>query len=160
MGTTQITAEPGTSTIDITREFDAPRDLVFRAWTDPDLLVKWLGGTDMTMEIDTYEVRDGGRWRYRHKDASGAEYAFHGVFHGTPTPDRMIQTFEFEGWPGQVSLETMILEEHDGRTVMRNRAVYQSVEARDAMVSSGMESGMNAGFAALDALLPTLAQQG
>ena len=160
MGKTEIIAEPGTGTIDITREFDAPRDLVFRAWTDPDLLTQWLGGTRLKMEIDTYEVRDGGRWRYIHTDDDGAEYAFHGVFHGTPTPDRMTQTFEFEGWPGQVSLESMVLEEHDGKTVMRNRAVYQSVEARDAMVSSGMEEGMNAGFDALDALLPTLAKQG
>jgi uncharacterized protein YndB with AHSA1/START domain len=82
------------------------------------------------------------------------------VFHGTPTPDKLIQTFEFEGWPGQVSLESMVLEEQGGTTVMRNRAVYQSVEARDAMVSSGMEDGMNAGFDALDALLPTLTSQG
>jgi uncharacterized protein YndB with AHSA1/START domain len=160
MGKTAITAEPGTSTIDIVREFDAPRDLVFKAWTEPDLLVRWLGGTKLKMEIDTYEVRDGGRWRYIHTDEHGAEYAFHGVFHGTPTPDKLIQTFEFEGWPGQVSLESMVLEEQGGTTVMRNRAVYQSVEARDAMISSGMEEGMNAGFDALDALLPTLTSQG
>lgn len=156
MGKTEITAEPGTSTIDITREFDAPRDLVFKAWSDPDLLVQWLGGTRLKMEIDTYELRDGGRWRYIHTDQDGSEYAFHGVFHGTPTPDSWIQTFEFEGWPGQVSLESLTMEEQDGKTVLRNRAVYQSVEARDAMISSGMEEGMNSGFDALDALLPTL----
>jgi uncharacterized protein YndB with AHSA1/START domain len=156
MGKTEIIAEPGTQTIDITREFDAPRDLVFRAWTEPDLLGQWLGGKGMTMEIETYEARDGGRWRYIHKDENGNEFAFHGVFHGTPSPDRMTQTFEFEGWPGQVSLETLQLEERDGKTLLRNRAVYQSVEARDAMIASGMEQGMNAGFDALDELLPTL----
>jgi uncharacterized protein YndB with AHSA1/START domain len=156
MGKTEIIAEPGTQTIDITREFDAPRDLVFRAWTEPDLLGRWLGGKGMTMEIETYEARDGGRWRYIHKDENGNEFAFHGVFHGTPSPDRMTQTFEFEGWPGQVSLETLQLEERDGKTLLRNRAVYQSVEARDAMIASGMEQGMNAGFDALDELLPTL----
>lgn len=156
MGKTEIIAEPGTQTIDITREFDAPRDLVFRAWTEPDLLGQWLGGKGMTMEIETYEARDGGRWRYIHKDENGNEFAFHGVFHGTPSPDRMTQTFEFEGWPGQVSLETLQLEERDGKTLLRNRAVYPSVEARDAMIASGMEQGMNAGFDALDELLPTL----
>jgi uncharacterized protein YndB with AHSA1/START domain len=156
MGKTEIIAEPGTQTIDITREFDAPRDLVFRAWTEPDLLGQWLGGKGMTMEIETYEARDGGRWRYIHKDENGNEFAFHGVFHGNPSPDRMTQTFEFEGWPGHVSLETLQLEERDDKTLLRNRAVYQSVEARDAMIASGMEQGMNAGFDALDELLPTL----
>jgi uncharacterized protein YndB with AHSA1/START domain len=156
VGKTEIIAEPGTQTINITREFNAPRELVFKAWTDPELLVKWLGGKTLTMEIDTYEVRDGGRWRYVHTDENGNEFAFHGVFHGTPSPDRMTQTFEFEGWPGQVSLETIHLEERDGKTLMRNLAVYQSVEARDAMVESGMEEGMNAGFDALDELLVSM----
>jgi uncharacterized protein YndB with AHSA1/START domain len=153
MGKTEVIAAPGTQTIDITREFDAPRDLVFQAWTDPELLKLWLGGKRLKMEIERYEVRDGGRWRYVHTAEDGTAYGFHGVFHGTPTADTMTQTFEYEGWPGQVSLETVTLEERDRKTVMRNRAVYQSVEARDAMVESGMEDGMNEGFAALDELL-------
>lgn len=97
MGKTEIVAEPGTQSIDITRTFDAPRDLVFRAFSDPDLIGKWLGGTRMTMEVDTFEPRDGGRWRYIHRTPDGQEFAFRGVFHGPQTVDGMLQTFEFEG---------------------------------------------------------------
>jgi uncharacterized protein YndB with AHSA1/START domain len=89
MAKTQITADPGSPFIDVTREFDAPRDVLFRAHTDPDLIVQWLGPRRLTMVVDRYDVRDGGSWRYIHRDADGAEYGFHGVFHGTPSPDSM-----------------------------------------------------------------------
>jgi uncharacterized protein YndB with AHSA1/START domain len=157
VGTTRITAEPGLPFIDVEREFDAPRDLVFRAWTDPELLIQWLGPKRLTMSIDAYEVRDGGRWRYVHREDDGTAYGFHGVFHGTPSPDGMVQTFEFDGAPGSISLESITFEERDGRTLARTHSVYQSVADRDAMVASGMEAGMNDGFAKLDALLASLA---
>ena len=102
MSKTQITAEPGIPQIIITREFDAPRDLVFRAHTEPELLVQWLGPRDLAMTIDRYEARDGGTWRYVHTDAEGNAYGFHGVFHGDPSPEAIVQTFEFEGVPGHV----------------------------------------------------------
>ena len=156
MGTTKITAEPGLPYIDMTREFDAPRDLVYRAFTDPDLLVQWLGPRRLTMVVDKFDVRDGGAWRYIHREENGTEYGFHGVFHGTPTPDAMVQTFEFEGAPGHISLETMTLEERDGRTILRGHSVYQSIEDRNAMVESGMETGVNEGFDRLEELLPSL----
>ncbi len=156
MGTTKITAEPGLPYIDMTREFDAPRDLVYRAFTDPDLLVQWLGPRRLTMVVDKFDVRDGGAWRYINREVDGTEYAFHGVFHGTPTPDSMVQTFEFEGAPGHISLETMTLEERDGRTILRGHSVFQSIEDRNAMVESGMESGVNEGFDRLEELLPSL----
>jgi uncharacterized protein YndB with AHSA1/START domain len=105
------------------------------------------------MRIERYEVRDGGRWRYLNRDDAGNEFGFHGVFHGDPSPDSIVQTFEFEGWPGQVSLETLRLEEIGAGTVVRVHSVYQSVEARDAMIESGMESGVNEGYARLDELL-------
>jgi len=155
MGTTKVTAEPGVPFIDITREFDAPRELVFRAHTDPELLTQWLGG-DFEMVVDRFELRDGGTWRYIHRDGEGNEYAFHGVFHGMPTPDRMVQTFEFEGAPGHVALDTLTLEERDGRTVVRIHSVHQSVEGRDAMVASGMEAGLSAGYRRLDELIARL----
>jgi uncharacterized protein YndB with AHSA1/START domain len=142
MPETQITAEPGIPQIIITREFDAPRELVIRAYTDPELLVRWLGPRDLTMTIDHFDVRDGGRWRYIHADADGNEYGFHGVFHGTPSPDGLVQTFEFEGAPGHVALETLTLEERDGRTVTRSVSSFQSVEDRDGMVEGGMERGV------------------
>ena len=158
MSATRIDAPAGVPFIEMTREFDASRDLVFRAYTDPELLVQWLGPRAYTMTIDTYEPRDGGKWRYVHSDADGNAWGFHGVFHGEQTPDGMLQTFEFEGAPGHVSLERLTLEERDGRTIARTHSVYQSVEARDAMVESGMEDGVNDGYERLDELLARLAQ--
>jgi uncharacterized protein YndB with AHSA1/START domain len=106
MSKTAITAEPGIPMIIVTREFDAPRDLVFRAHTDPDLLVQCLGPRDLTTTIDRYEARNGGTWRYLQTDAEGNTYGFHGVFHGEPSPDGIVQTFEFEGASGHVCLQT------------------------------------------------------
>ena len=156
MSKTQITAEPGIPQIIITREFDAPRDLVFRAYTDPELLVQWLGPRDLTMTIDHYDVRDGGTWRYVSTDAQGNDYGFHGVFHGNPSPDRAVQTFEFEGAPGHVSLDTLTLHERDGKTLARTVSSFQSVQDRDAMVASGMEHGVHDSHERLAELLPRL----
>jgi uncharacterized protein YndB with AHSA1/START domain len=143
MTKTQITAEPGIPQIIIEREFDAPRDLVFRAYTDPELVVQWLGPRDLTMRIEEYDVRDGGKWRYVSADADGNEYGFHGVFHGTPSPDGTVQTFEFEGLPGHVAMDTLTLVERDGRTLARTVSSFQSVEDRDGMIASGMERGVH-----------------
>ena len=159
-GATIITAPAGLPFIDMERTFAAPRALVFRAFTEPDLLIRWLGPHRMTMTIDHYDVRDGGSWRYVHTDPEGNAFGFHGVFHGAPTPDRMVQTFEFEGYPGHVSLDTMRLDEVDGRTVLRGHSVYETVADRDGMVANGMETGMNEGFERLDALLDDLAAAG
>lgn len=160
MGKTQFTAEPGIPQIISEREFDAPRELLFRAWTEPDLLKQWLGPRNLTMEIDRYDVRDGGTWRYVHRDDEGNEYAFHGVFHGDPSPEGMVQTFEYEGYPGHVSLDTLTFEERDGKTIVRTNTVFQSVEARDGMMQSGMEYGVDDGYDRLDALIAKLAPVG
>ena len=153
MNETVITAEPGMPLITITREFDAPRDLVFRAHVDPELLVQWLGPRDLTTTIDRYDARDGGTWRYVQKDADGNEYGFHGVFHGTPSPEAIVQTFEFEGVPGHVMLDTTTLEQRDGRTLMRTVSSFQSVEDRDGMIASGMEHGVRDSGDRLEELL-------
>jgi uncharacterized protein YndB with AHSA1/START domain len=160
MGTTRVTAEPGLPFIDIEREFNAPRDLIFRAHTDPELLVQWLGPRRLTMTVDRLEIRDGGTWRYVHREPDGTEHGFHGVFHGTPSLDGIVQTFEYEGAPGHVSLESLMLEERDGRTLVRAHAVYQSIEARDAMIQSGMEHGLNEGYERLDELIARLVPVG
>jgi uncharacterized protein YndB with AHSA1/START domain len=112
---TKITAEPGKQELLITREFDAPRDLVFKAFTDPNLFVQWLGPRGYEMTLETFEPKSGGKYRYIHKDKDGNAYGFHGVFHEV-APERMIQTFEFEGLPepGHVSLDSMDLEELPG----------------------------------------------
>ena len=156
MSSTKVDAPAGVPFIDVTREFEAPRDLVFRAFTEPELLVQWMGPARYEMIIESYDVRAGGSWRFINRDADGNEWGFHGVFHGDPSPDGFTQTFEFDGAPGHVSLERLTLEERDGRTLVRTHSVYQSVEDRDAMVESGMEEGMNEGYDRLEALLPQL----
>ena len=156
MSETKISAPEGVPFIDVRREFDAPRDLVFRAFTEPDLLVQWMGPAKYEMIIDTYDVRAGGSWRFVNRDADGNEWGFHGVFHGDPSPDGFTQTFEFEGAPGHVSLDRLTLEERDGRTIVRTHSTFQSIEARDAMVEGGMADGMTEGFQRLEALLGRL----
>ncbi len=157
MSETKVQAPDGVPFIDVSREFVAPRDLVFRAFIEPDLLVQWLGPGNYEMVIDEYDVRAGGSWRYVHRDGNGNEYGFHGVFHGDPSPDGMVQTFEYEGAPGHVSLDKLVLEERDGRTIVHTHSVFQSVAARDAMVENGMAEGMDSGFNKLDRLLERMA---
>ncbi len=149
---TTVHATPGTPFVEVTREFDAPRDVVLRAWTDPELVDRWMGPRRLGTRIDRWE-RDahGGSWRYVNIEPDGTEYGFHGVFHPTSDPYTLLQTFEFEGAPGHVSLDELKLTEEGGRTVARIRSVFQTVEARDAMVAAGMEGGMNEGFERLDA---------
>jgi len=152
---TTITAEPEKQELFIIREFDAPRELVFKAHTDPNLYVQWLGPRGYEMTLDTFEPVSGGKYHYTHKDKDGNEFGFHGVFH-TMTEELMIQTFEFEGLPesGHVTLDTMRLEKLPGnRTRVTIQSVYQSVSDRDGMVQSGMEHGINDGYERLDELL-------
>ena len=153
---TRITAEPGLPQIIIEREFDAPPELVLRALVDPDLFARWIGPRRLSTRIDRFEARDGGRWRFVQWGEDGMEHGFHGVFHGAPTLDGVVMTFEYEGAPGHVSLQTTTLRERDGRTVLTGNSVFQSVEDRDAIVSSGMEEGVLDGYARLDELLAEL----
>jgi uncharacterized protein YndB with AHSA1/START domain len=152
----KVTAEPGVPQILTTREFDAPRHLLYRAFTEPDLLAQWLGPRRFTMTVERFDLRDGGTWRYVHADEDGNAYGFHGVFHGEPSPDGIVQTFEFEGAPGHVSMDTVTFEEHDGSTTVHTNSVFQSVEARDAMYESGMADGMSQGYERLEELLAKL----
>src|SRR5580658_5191718 len=156
MSKTTITAEPGIPMVIVAREFDAPRDLVFRAHIDPDLLVQWLGPRDLTTAIDRYEPRNGGTWRYVQTDAEGNTYSFHGVFHGDPSPDGIVQTFEYEGAPGHVCLQTATMAERGGKTLLRTASAFQSVEDRDAMVAADMERGVRDGGERLAELLGRL----
>ena len=153
MSKTQIDAPAGVPFVDITREFDAPLELVRRAWTDPDLVKQWLGPRKYEMVIEQWDARAGGAYRYVHRDDAGNEFGFHGVFHSND-PDNMVQTFEFEGMPGHVSLDRLQLEDiGGGRTRSRIHSVYQSLEDRDGMVQAGMGDGVTEGFERLDELL-------
>lgn len=159
MADVQISAPPGVPLIVTEVHFDAPRYLVFRAFMEPDLLSQWLGPRRVTMTIEEYDPRDGGRYHYTHHDGEGNAYAFHGVFHGEPSLDGAVQTLEYEGAPGHVSLETLSLEDTREGTVVRTTSVYQSVEDRDAMVAADMESGVTEGMERLEALLEKLKRE-
>ena len=156
MNQTKIIAEPGKQELFIIREFDAPRHLVFRACSEPELMVQWLGPRGLTMTVDKFDCRSNGHYRYMHTDPNGNAYGFHGVFHEVTAPQRTIQTFEFEGLPekGHTSLETARFEElPGGRTRITIQSVFQSVADRDGMIQSGMERGVREGHERLDELL-------
>lgn len=148
-----VTAEPGKQDLFIVREFDAPRELVYKAHVDPKLYVQWLGPHGYEMVLETFEPVSGGKYRYVHKDKDGNEYGFHGTFHEMSMAS-MIQTFEFEGYPGHVSLDCMTLEElPNGRTRATIHSVFQSVSDRDGMIRNGMEKGVSEGYERLDDIL-------
>jgi len=155
---TTITAEPGKQEIFITREFDGPIELIFRAFTEADLFVRWLGPRGYEMQLATFEPRSGGMYRYIHKDREGNDFVFQGVFHEI-SPERMIQTFEFEGLPerGHVLLDSMELKAlPGGRTRIVVHSIFQSVADRDGMIEAGMERGLTEGYERLDELLATM----
>lgn len=163
MNKTKVRAEPGKQELFITRQFDAPRELVFRAHTDPNLYVQWIGPRRFETTLKKFEPRSGGMWRYVSKDKDGKEYAFYGVYHEVLAPERLIDTFEFEGLPekGHVNLETLRLEElSGGKTKLTIQVVFQSIADRDGMLQSGMEEGLNESHDRLDELLEkTIKQQ-
>lgn len=150
---TKVTAEPGKQELFITREFEAPRELVYKAFADPAIVSQFLGPRNMVMKIDHYNIISGGSYRYTHTDPAGNEYAFNGAVHEATFPERMIQTFEFEGLPerGHVSMDTSMFEPLPGnRTRLVVHSVFRSVADRDGIVRSGMERGITEGFERLD----------
>lgn len=150
---TQITVDDKVPLVRIIREFDAPPEKVFRAHTDPELLVQWLGPRDLEMEVVTFDCRTGGEWRYVHR-AGGEEYGFHGCFHDVRPNELIVQTFTFEGMPDGVALEKLVLEDlGDGRTRLVATSLVDSFEDRDAFVASGMETGVVQGYEKLDEVL-------
>lgn len=155
--TTTITAEKGKQDVVIIREFDAPREMVFKAHADPNLIVQWLGPKEREIKLHHYDSRSGGSYRYSVLDAAGKTIAsFNGAIHEVTSPERIIQTFEFEGLPerGHVTLDTTTFESLPGnRTKLTIHSVCRSVADRDAMVQSGMEKGINEGYAKLDKML-------
>ncbi len=152
---TRIEAPAGEPFVDMEREFDAPAELVHRAYLDPELVKQWLGPRKYEMVIERWDARDGGGYRYFHKNEDGS-HGFRGVFHSIAI-DNMIQTFEYDGAPGHVSLDTQRIEDiGGGRSRMTSHSVFLSVADRDAMVEAGMGDGVEEGYERLDELLPTL----
>ena len=149
---TEIIAEQGKQELFIKREFDAPRELVFKAYTDPEIIVQWLGPRELKMTVEKWEPRDGGSWQYSHEH-EGQKYEFLGVNHEVLAPERIIGTFEFTGLPerGHVILGTTKFEDlPGGRSRLVHQSVFQSVQDRDGMIASGMERGVNDGYEKLD----------
>jgi uncharacterized protein YndB with AHSA1/START domain len=152
-----ITAEPESQQVTITRDLDAPPALVFRAFTEPDLLAQWMGPDRLTCEVTELDVRHGGHWAFVNRDADGTEFKFRGVFHGEPSPVLMMRTFEWLGLPGHVALETLRFEDlGEGQTRVHAESVFQTVADRDGMIASGMEVGVNEGYARLEKILEGL----
>jgi uncharacterized protein YndB with AHSA1/START domain len=152
---TVVTAEPGKQELFITREFDAPRELVFKAHVDPEIYAKWVGPHGMTMKIEKWEPFEGGSYKYTH-ERDGYTYAFFGVYHEVLAPERFIGTFEFDGLPerGHVIMGVTTFEElPGGRTRLVHQSVFRSVNDRDGMVQSGMERGVSEGYEKLDEIL-------
>jgi uncharacterized protein YndB with AHSA1/START domain len=149
---TSFRAQPDRPEVVVTRTFDAPRELVFSMFTDPEAVRRWWGLGQLT--IETMEVRPGGRWRYVERADDGTEHAFHGVYHEIAAPERIVYTFEYEGRPGHAVLETVTFEDVDGgRTRVTLLSVFQSVADRDWMADRGMEHGRRRGMDVLAELL-------
>lgn len=151
---TSIEAPPDLPTVVIVREFDAEPARVFRAWTDPDLFARWSGPRSLTTTVGLWEARTGGAYRFaNHRD--GEEVAsFYGSFHEVRPHERIVWTFTWEGMPDGVSLETITFTSLEGgRTRVRTTSLVDSFEARDAMLASGMETGVVEGYDKLDELL-------
>ena len=132
---------PSDREVVITRIFDAPRDLLFRASTNPDLIPQWWGPKRFATKVEKMDVNPGGVWRFIQRDKDGNEYAFNGVYREIVPPEREVHTFEFEGMPGHVILEISTFEEFEGKTKLTVTDLFQSVEDRDGMFNSGMKDG-------------------
>ncbi|GAA2185785.1 SRPBCC family protein [Micromonospora lupini] len=146
--------QPSDREITMTRTFDAPRELVFAAHTQAEHLKRWWGrGNPLDTEID---FREGGRYRHVEHAPDGSDYAFRGEFREIVVPERVVQTFESEGMPGHVAVETLVFTEHDGRTVVTTTTSFDTAQDRDGMVESGMAQGVAESYAALDRHLATL----
>jgi uncharacterized protein YndB with AHSA1/START domain len=153
MPKTEYVIEPGKQEIISTTILDAPRELVFKAYTDPKLFAQWWGPRRYETRIEKFESRPGGSWRVVHVGADGAEHPFRGVNHDVVAPERICQTFEYEGVPGHVALQTATFESLGDKTRLVAHIVFQSVMDRDGMVASGMQQGADESMERLAELL-------
>jgi uncharacterized protein YndB with AHSA1/START domain len=137
----------------IERVFDAPRDRVFAVYTDPELIPEWWGPRGGTTIVDTMDVRAGGGYRFVMRGPDGSETAFRGTYREVSPPERIVQTFEWEGMPGHVSVETAVFEDLGEQTKVTTTSIFHTTEERDGMLDSGMETGLNETYERLDEVL-------
>ncbi|HEY9289488.1 MAG TPA: SRPBCC family protein [Candidatus Dormibacteraeota bacterium] len=156
MPKTEYTIEPGRQDIISTVVVDAPRALVYRAYTDPKIFALWWGPRQYENRIEKFDIRRGGEWRVVQRAADGGEHPFRGVTHDAVAPERICQTFEYEPLSGHVALQTVTFEDLGSKTRIVAQIVFQSVTDRDGMVASGMKSGADESMERLSELLETL----
>jgi uncharacterized protein YndB with AHSA1/START domain len=150
---TTITANPGDQVVDVERLIDAPIANVYRAYSEPELLAQWVGPRGYVTDVSKFDFRNGGEWAFSQGEDGDLSFAFHGSYHSIAPRESIVQTFEYEGAAGHVSLERVTFEALGKSTRVRLHAVYQSIEDRDAMIASGMERGIVEGFERMDDLL-------
>ncbi len=138
---TSFTIEPGKPTVVIRRLFDAPRHLVFAAWTKPEHVARWYGWRESTLSECRIDLRPGGAWRYVIRMPDGSEHGFGGVYREVVPPERLVYTFCYDGYPDAEAIETVIFEERNAKTLLTSTLLHKSVENRDGHVASGMEAG-------------------
>ena len=148
-----VVAEQNTQEIIVTRTFPTSRERVFNVYTDPALIPQWWGPSRMTTVVDVMDVQPGGRWRHVQREADGSVHAFHGVYHDVVAPERLASTFEYEGTPGQVSLDITTITEAGGQTTVSIHSIFQSVSDRDGMLDAGMISGLSETLQRIELLL-------
>jgi uncharacterized protein YndB with AHSA1/START domain len=154
---TTSTTGPTERKMIMTRFFDAPRDLVFKAYIDPNLIRQWWSQKRLTTTIVKMDVRPGGLWQFMQRDSDGNEYLFNGMYHEIVPPKRLVYTFEFEGMPGHVTVETVTFEEeHDAKTKLTSKSFFQTIEDRDIMVNLRAGGGVGARMDRLSELLKYL----
>lgn len=150
------TAIPGSLEMVITHIFDAPRNLVYRIYTDPKLIPEWWGPRNLTTTVERDEVRPGGIWHYIQRDPQNNIFAFHGVYHSFEPNTRIVSTFEWEGMPGHVCFVTTTFTDQGSRTIVTQQNIFQSVQDRDGMIQQGMEQGIIEGDERFNELLAKL----
>ena len=155
MARTDVIFEPGRQDITVKRDFDAPRDVVFRAFTDPELIPRWWGSRRFTTVVDQMDVRRGGQWRFTTRNnQNGTEYGFRGVYHDVVPFERTVFTLEYEnGGPGYLQLVTETFEEFDGGTQYTSRALFATVEDRDGWIPTDMDKGIRESMNMIDELI-------
>lgn len=150
---------PSDREIVMTRLFDAPRELVFEAQSSCEHMSHWWGPRRFEFAGCEIDFRPGGKWRMVHRDSDGTEYGFRGEFREIVPPERIVWTFEFEGMPGHISVDTLTLEELDGKTKLTARSLFDSIEDRNGMLESGMEGGARETYDRLDEYLEVLKER-